>query len=168
MDELSLQRLLIDGLLLMGVMGVIILGSLVANPRLWLQDYAASIRAKVPPNTPGEKRAQRILMVLFLGSLIGILYYSAAQLKAANGGSISFLTAWLHTFLLFNIGNLFDAVVIDYLILTLMKPRFMMLPGTQIADYAIFDDLRLHVANFLKGVVIGAVASVPIAFVVSL
>jgi hypothetical protein len=168
MDGLSLQRILLDGLLLIGVMGVIILGSLVANPRLWLNDYPKAIRAKVPPNTREEKRVQGILMLLFLGSMIGVLYYSAAQLKAANGGSISFLTAWLHTFLLFNIGNLFDAVVIDFLILTLMKPKFMILPGTDIAEYAVYNDWRLHTVNYLKGVVIGAVFSLPIAFIVAL
>jgi hypothetical protein len=58
--------------------------------------------------------------------------------------------------------------VIDYLILTLMKPKFMILPGTQIADYAMYNDLRLHAASYVKGVVIGAVFSLPIAFVVSL
>jgi hypothetical protein len=121
MDTLSLQRLLSDGALLVGVIGVIILGSLVINPRLWLNDYPKEIRAKVPPNTPEEKRVQWVVFVLFLGSMIGIIYYSAAQLKADNGGSISFLTAWLHTFLLFNIANLFDAVVIDLLILTVCR-----------------------------------------------
>jgi hypothetical protein len=107
-------------------------------------------------------------MVLFLGSMIGILYYSNAQLKAANGGSITFLTAWLNTFILFNIGNLFDAVVIDWLILTMMKPKFMILPGTTLAEYAMFNDWRLHLGNYVKGVVIGAVFSLPIAFVATL
>ena len=140
MDTLSVQRLVTDGALLMGVMGVIIFGSLYLNPRLWLHDYPKSIQAKVPGNTPEEKRVQWVVLVLFLGALIGILYFSAAQLKADNGGSISFLTAWLHVYLLFSIGNLFDAVVIDLLILTALKPRFMFLPGTVIADYAALHD----------------------------
>lgn len=168
MDGLSLYRVIIDGLLLCGVMGVIILGSLYANPRLWLQDYPRAIRAKVPPNTREEKRIQWIVGLLFLGSMIGILYYSTAQLKAANGGTISFLTAWVHSFLLFNIGNLFDAVVIDYLILIVMKPKFMVLPGTEIADYGEFNDWRLHMVNYLKGIAIGAVFSLPIAFLATL
>jgi hypothetical protein len=168
MDGLSLPRIALDGLLLVSLMTVIVVGSLYANPRLWLQDYPKSIRAKVAPNTSQEKRAQKILMVLFLGSMIGVLYYSNAQLKAANGGSISFGTAWLNTFILFNIVNLFDAVVIDWLFLTLMKPKFIVLPGTTIAEYAVFNDWRLHVGNYLKGVVIGAVFSLPIAFVATL
>jgi hypothetical protein len=151
MDSLSLQRLILDGLLLWAVMGVIILGSLYANPRLWLRDYPKSIQAKVPPNTPGERRVQWVLMLLFLGWMVGLLYYSATQVKAANGGTISFLTAWAHTFLLFNIGNLFDALVIDWLILTVMKPKFMILPGTDMAEYAVYHDVRLHLTNYLRG-----------------
>lgn len=167
MDTLFLERILTDGLLLVIVIGAIILGSLYANPRLWLQDYPKAIRAKVPPNTPQEKRIQKILTVLFLGSAVGILYYSGTQLKTANGGTLSFLTAWLHTFILFNIFNLFDALVIDYLFLTLMKPSFMILPGTTLAEYTIFNDWRLHVGNYLKGVILGAVFSLPIAFFIT-
>jgi hypothetical protein len=167
-DGLSLQRIVLDGLLLVSVIGVILVGSAYYNARLWLQDFPKAVRAKVAPNTPQEKREQIALMVLFLGSIIGVLYYSNAQLKSANGGVISFGTAWLNTFILFNIGNLFDAVVLDWLVLTVMKPRFMLLPGTTIADYAEFDDWRWHVGNYVKGVVIGAVFSLPIAFVATL
>ena len=58
MNMLPLTDILIYGLLMSIVTGVLILGSLYINPRIWLQDYPAEIRAKVPPNTPDEKRAQ--------------------------------------------------------------------------------------------------------------
>lgn len=164
MDALSLSRILTDGLILSVVLGIVILGSLYFNPRLWLSDYPKEMQAKVPPPTPSEKRLRGLVAGLFLTVIIGWLYASTAQLKAANGGSIPFLAAWLNTFLVFNIFNLFDAVVIDYLILTLMKPRFAILPGTEGMEY-LYLDWRLHVGNYLKGIVVCAVLGLPIAFV---
>lgn len=159
---ITAMHLLNWGLLLCALMGIIVMGSLYANPRLWLQDYPAEIKTKVPPNTPQEKRLQWGLAVVFIGGMIAILYISTIQLKAS--GTLTFFTAWLNAFLLFNIGNLFDAVVLD-LPLAILKPKFMILPNTQLADYAIFNDWRLHVGNYIKGVIIGAVFALPIALV---
>ena len=103
-----------------------------------------------------------MVVVLVLAAIIGPLYYSLAQVKAANGGTITYLAAYLNTFLLFNLCNLFDAVVLDYLLLTMLKPRFLLLPGTEDLTY-LFDDWRMHVGNFLKGIVFSTVASVPLA-----
>jgi hypothetical protein len=166
MDTLSIQRIITDGLFISVVLTIVILGSLYIHPRLWLQDYPKEIREKVPPLSHTEKRWRGVVAVLFLATMVGGLYYSAAQLKAANGGTISFLSAYLHTVIVFNIFNLFDAVVIDYLILTLMKPKFIILPGAKGMEY-LFNNPRMHIANYLKGIVFCAVFSLPIAFIIT-
>jgi len=164
---LILSRVIADGLILSAALGVIILGSLYLNPRLWLNDYPKQMQAKVPPLTAREKWARGILAALFLAVIVGWLYFSTAQLKAANGGTVSFLAAWLNAFLVFNIFNLFDAVVLDLLILTLMKPRFATLPGTEGMEY-LYHNWRMHLTNYLKGIVFCAVLSLPAAFVAAL
>jgi hypothetical protein len=165
---LSISRVLTDGTLLSLAMGAIIIASLVYNPRIWLQDYPETVRKLVPPLTDAEKRAQRILMVPFLLLFLVGPYLSTASLRAESGGILPFAVAYLNTFLVLNIFNLFDAVVIDLLFLTLMKPRFMILPGTTLADYGEMYHWGMHLRNYVKGIVIAAVLALPIALVAML
>src|SRR5689334_2572866 len=124
------QHIVIDGLLLSLVLGVIIMASLKYNPRLWLQDYPKEVQAKVPPVSKREKLQQRILTLPVLLLTFGIPYLSVTWVKAAQGGAISFPVAFLTVVGILQLFNLFDAVVLDYLILTVMKPRFALIPGT--------------------------------------
>jgi hypothetical protein len=167
MITLSLERILIDGALLSLGMSIIIFGSLYLNPRLWLQDYPPEIRAVVPPLTPHEKRAQRLLMLPFMLVMLGIPLYSTYLLRVANGGTISFLSAYLNIAAILNIFNLFDALVIDFLILTLMKPKFATLPGTEGMEH-LYTNLPLQLRNYLKGIVVVAVLSLPLALIATL
>jgi hypothetical protein len=160
------MQILVDGLILSLALSVMVLGSLYANPRLWLQDYPAEMRAKVPPLTRREKQARLVLVVLFFGVAIAGLYYSSLRLLDANGGSVTFLTAFLHIFLVLNIFNLFDAVVLDYLLLTRNTPRFVILPGTEGMEY-LFHDSRMHIVNYLKGIVVCAILSIPAALIIA-
>jgi hypothetical protein len=155
-------RLLIDSALLCLAMSVIIFGSLRWNARLWLQDYPAEIKAKEPPLTKSEKFQRGIVAILFISALLGIPVLSTAQLRAANGGQLNFLSAYVNFWLLSNIANLFDALVIDWLILGKMKPAFVMLPSTKGLEH-LFTDRKLHLNNFVKGVVICTVFSAPLA-----
>ena len=161
---LSLPRILIDGTILSLVMSAIIFASIRYNPRLWLQDYPAEIRAKVPPINAQEKRAQRLMMIPFLLVLIGLPVYSTYLLRLENGGTISFLSAYLNAFFVLNLFNLFDAVVIDLLIGTFIKPRFAVIPGAEGMEY-VFRNWGWHLANYLKGIVFCAIFSLPLALV---
>jgi hypothetical protein len=166
MTTLSLTSILVDGLILSLSLSVVILGSLYVNPRLWLHDYPAAMQERVPPLTRAEKRARLALTTLFLGVGFAALAYSSGRLLAANGGTVSFLTAFVHFFLMMNIFNLFDAVVLDFLLLALLKPKFAVLPGTEDLVY-LFEDWGMHLRNYLKGIIVCAVLSIPVALVVA-
>src|SRR5690606_32906363 len=126
------------------------------------------IRRQVPPLTPAEKRAQRIVLIPFLLLMLVGPYLSVAGLRADSGGSLPFVTAYLHVFLLLNIFNLFDAVIIDLAVLTLLKPRFMILPRTAAAAYAAQHHCGLQLRNDLTGVISCAVLALPLAQVAAL
>jgi len=162
---LSLERILIDGTLLCVILGGLIMASLYFNPRLWLQDYPKPVQAKVPPLNGVEKRQQRLLMLPFLLVMLGIPLYSAYILRKETGAD--FLSVYLHVFTLAQLFNLFDAVVLDLLILTFMKPKFAVIPGAEGMEY-LYHDWGMHLRNFLKGVVICTVISLPIAGLVML
>jgi len=164
LDSLALQRILINGSVLSLVVGVIILGSLMYNARLWLQDYPKPIRDKVPPLSPAEKRDRAIVAVLFMSVMFGGVILETLYLRTGQAGAISFGAAYLHIFLMLAILNLFDALVLDLFIITLLKPRFVILPGAEGMEY-LFHDYRKHLTDFLKGMVFCAVGSLPFAII---
>ncbi|MEZ4667239.1 MAG: hypothetical protein R3E39_04860 [Anaerolineae bacterium] len=163
---LSVYRIIIDSTILNLALGVIVLGSLYLNARLWLQDYPAQARAKVPPNTPTENRLKLFVMIPMLVLLAGMPLYSNYQLRLANGGELTFLTAFLNTLIITQLFNLFDALVLDLLILTYIKPKFVVIPGMDAAELDIlFRDWKMNLRNYLKGIVICTVFSLPIAII---
>jgi hypothetical protein len=164
LDSLALQRILINGTVLSLVLGVIILASLKYNARLWLQDYPKPIRDKVPPLSATEKRERAVVAVVVIGILLGGAVLQIAQLRASPAGTITFGAAYLSIFLVLAMFNLFDALVLDLIILTLFTPRFVILPGAEGMEY-LFHDYRKHLTDFLKGMVFCAVASVPFAVI---
>lgn len=167
MDGLSFTRILFDGLILSAGMSVIVIGSLYYNPRLWLQDYPPDVRTRVAPQTPAEKRQQAVVALAFFAFAIGVLVYSLAQLRAAYGGAVPFAAAYLHTFGVMSVFNLFDAVVLDAVLLAGLKPRFAILPGTEGMDH-LWGTWQWHVVNFVKGIGFCAILSLPFALIASL
>lgn len=164
MNSIALQHVLLNGTIITLLVSAIILGSLMYNARLWLQDYPKAIREKVPPLSAVEKRQRAVVAVLFMGVLFGGLLLTALQLR---GRALSFGEAYLLFFIMLFIFNLFDALVIDLLIITVFKPRFVILPGAEGMEY-LFNDYRKHVGDFLKGIVFCAVASLPFAALAAL
>jgi hypothetical protein len=160
----SLTQILIDGLLMSLALSVLIFASLRYNPRLWLQDYPKAVRETQPPLTKEEKRARLVMALPFMLLMLGIPFWSTYQLRIANGGTLDFLTAYLNTFLVLNIFNLFDAVVIDYLILSVMKPKFAFIPGTEALMQQVID-WRWHVRGYLVGIIFCAVGGLIITAV---
>ena len=161
------QHILVDGLLFSVIIGTLVMVSLWYNPRLWLQDYPQVVKDKVPPITAQEKRLQIFIVVPFLLLMVGAPYLSVTLVKVANGGTITFPFAYLTALGVLQVFNLFDAVVLDYLILVRMKPAFAIIPGTTSED-SFNVGVAFQVRNFLKGIVICAVLALPIAFVASL
>lgn len=166
LDSLTLQRSLLNGIILSLVLGVVVMGSLIYNARLWLQDYPKPIQEKVPPLSPAEKRERVVVAVLVMGILLGGLILETLQLRA-DPGVISFGPAYLNFFSMLFIFNLFDALVLDLFILTLLKPKFAIHAGAEGMEY-LFNDYRKQLVDFLKGIVFCVVASLPFAVFVIL
>lgn len=165
MPDIFPVQVLTDGLLLSAVVGVIIMISLFVNPRIWRHDYPEAIRVKIPPLNALEKRQRAVFAVLFMGGTVGLTLFFGLQLREQQGGALSFLTIFVHLYLVFNIFNLFDAVVLDYLFLGLLRPKFALVPEIAGMEHVLMDT-RLHITNYLKGIIFGAVFSLPLALLV--
>jgi hypothetical protein len=167
LDSSALQRTLLNGIFLSLLLGNIILASLMYNVRLWLSDFPKPIQAKVPPLSPREKRDQSVLTVLFMGVLLGGLILETVQLRMDNpgaAGTLTFGTAYLHVFILLAIFNLFDAIVLDWIVLTLLKPKCTIPSGAEGMEHLLYDPGKQR-RDFLKGMVFCAIGSLPFAAV---
>lgn len=166
MEVSLLSHGLAYGIVLSLIMTVIIVGSLYVNPRFWLQDYPEPIRDKLLPLTAGEKRAQRLLMLPFLAFMIGIPLYAVWTLKVQAGG-LAFLDAFVGAFVVLNIFNLVDAVIINLLLLAFLTPKFAIPAGA--GDLSLYlRDWGAYLANYLESIVLAAVLGLVIAAVVTL
>ncbi|MBC8099272.1 MAG: hypothetical protein H7Y11_07495 [Armatimonadetes bacterium] len=163
----SLANIIVDGVILSIGLSIIVLGSMRFNPRLWLRDYPPEVQAVVAPVTPIEKRQQQIVMVLFMAVSAAVLFVSLSSLHAANNGNPAFLALFLNLYGVLIIFNITDAVILDYLILMRMKPRFAVIPGSEAVYEASFPSLQVQMGDFLKGCVIIGVVSLVVAGLVT-
>jgi hypothetical protein len=141
------------------VVWLVLLGR--TNPRIMLQDYPRDVQAAVPPKTAQERR-QTIywalpLFLLFLGFPV-----AAALTAEAAGGDV--LTIALCAFGVGVVINLFDLLVLDWLMFCTWTPQFVVLPGTE--GMAGYKNYGLHFRGFLTGIVISAALSAIIAGIV--
>jgi hypothetical protein len=150
---LSLANILAEGLLLSLLLSLVVLGSIRFNPRLWLQDAPPQIKALVAPMTPTEKRQQKLVAAFILGLPVLILWLSITRLHAQSVSNPSFITVFLDAFGVLMVFNLFDLLVLDYLLLTIIKPKFAIIPGTEAVHQQYLYSYRFHFVGFLKGCV---------------
>lgn len=164
-DQLSLKRILTDGSVLSAVQGSIIVASLYYNPEIWYDDYPDEIKAKFGPMSAAAKKQRLIVAIPFLVSMLGLPSYSNLKLKRENHGRLSFKNGFINAYAVYTLFGLFDLLVIDYLLLIRLRPRFAVLPGTDDLHYA--NDFRYHLNGFLKGLGFGMIPSLIIAYLTS-
>ena len=162
MASLLLNHVLIDGAIGSLIVGGVLIAITLINPRILIDDFPKEVQARIPPLTNQEKRLRTISTVLFLGSMVVVFLVSDQRLKTDNGGSLPFVVAYVSTYLLFLFFNLFDLIVIDYLIICVWKPKFTIVPGSEGLEH-LYQNFAYHFKAFLKGLVIGLVMSLPIA-----
>ena len=127
--------------------GYLLLMMVSTSPRVWgYSDYSDAIKAKIPPQTKKEKRLALIIGLPWIIFTFGFPIYSTIVLKSKLGGEIPFWTAFLNVFVLVCLAVLGDLVILDWLIVSKITPKFVIIPGTEEADYKDFSHhYRAHV-----------------------
>ena len=122
------------------VNGYLLLVMLTTSPRVWgYSDYSDAIKAKVPPQTKKERRLAVIIAIPWMIFTFGFPIVSTYVLKSRLGGEIPFWAAFLNVFVLAFLAVIGDLVILDWLIVSRLTPRFVMIPGTEKADYQDFS-----------------------------
>jgi hypothetical protein len=156
-----LEQSLVYGFILSLILGVLIYGSLFINPEIWLHDFPPDIRAKYGPAGEKALRQRKILSALFFPAILGVLIVSLVHLSRVSGGELAFMPVFLNLLTILMVFNLFDLVILDWLIALVIRPRFMILPGTE--GMAGYRDFTFHLRGFLKGTLLLTITSLVIA-----
>ncbi|MBN1265265.1 MAG: hypothetical protein JXA25_07215 [Anaerolineales bacterium] len=161
---MDLQKLLTDGAILSGLASLFIVISLRLYPRIWLHDYPADIQAAVPSKTPQEKKLSLLWGIPFMLLLLAVPLFSTLTLEQQAGGTIPFWTLFLHAFGIVLIFNLFDWLILDWLMFCTITPEFLVIPGSE--GMSGYKDYWFHFRGFLFGTLFSAFGGLIIAVVV--
>lgn len=149
MNLAILQSSLIYGLILSVLMFFLIFGRLYYNPEIWLNDYPPDIRQKYGPASEKTQRQKRCINLPLFLFILGVLVASLLPLPKLAGDSLTFTVVFLNFYSIFMVFNLVDLLVFDWLIALTLRPKFMILPGTE--GFAGYHDYGFHFRGFLKG-----------------
>jgi hypothetical protein len=153
-------------ILVYGIPGSLVLSALILvmlwhNPRLLLQDYPKDVRDAVPPKTPAEKRWSAYWAGVFLVLLIAFPGFAALSAKAAHQGFPGVILSAFGVGFLF---NLVDWLILDWLIVCTITPKFVVIPGTE--GMAGYKNYAMHFKGVLVGTGVSVVMGVLIAALV--
>ena len=135
--------------LLYSLLGSVALLLIALNgPRLMLQDYPKEIRQAVPPKTKAERRRLTGLGIPFVLVLVG--FPLLIGIHYARQGSADFWQVMRVVWGLMPFFNVYDLLVIDWLIVCFITPRLVVIPGTE--GNPGYKNYRFHFVGFLKGI----------------
>jgi len=157
-----LINIIYHGLICSILLSTIILLLLLKSPRIFLEGYPDSIRSCVPPKTKLEKRWSLYYGIPFLSVLVLYPLLIGWQLEGLNNDGFMSLVVLIWGILL--VFNLFDLLIIDWLLICVITPKFVIIPGTE--GNKGYNDYGFHFLAFLKGTIITLVMAFLISFVI--
>lgn len=126
------------------------------NVEMLLNDYPPDIRAKFGSMSAEARKQANLASLPLLGMLIAVTIAALIQLRQSAGG-LKLANTLIVTIVIFQVWNLMDLILLDWFILMTLRPRFMILPGTE--GSAGYRDYRFHFRKFLNGIVFTLILS---------
>jgi hypothetical protein len=154
MEFLHTSTFLWHSLIYCGLFVLILVPVGFVNNRIMLHSYPKAIQAMVPPKTAAERRQTFIFALPMLCVLIG---FPAFASWTYNSPSPTFLNLFTYMWAIMLVGNIFDLLILDWLIFCSISPDFMKIKGTEKSPA--YKDYMFHFLGSLKGIVITAVMS---------
>ena len=130
---------------------------------------AARLSRRDPRQSPPENRARKAIVTdlrdTTLGSACGSTIHLNSSPEAPGWGDVSFLQLFLNAFGVAFAFNLFDLLLLDWLMFCTITPKFVVIPGTEGMEG--YKDYSYHFRASLIGTVLSVVAGLVIAGIVS-
>ena len=154
LEHLSARRIGMDSLLLSGTMSGLIIFIARFNPEIL--DRVGEVSDKT-------KKQRLLFFVPSLLLLLGIPLRSNLLLKKQNKGELTFFSAFFNAYSISVITNLFDLLVLDYLVLIHWQPAFLKLPIARLNP--IYMKHSFHFKAFLRGLILMIIPNLVLAAV---
>lgn len=156
-------KMVIEGSIYAVVLALIVTISQLFNPRLWRNCYPKAIQDVVPERTKDEMRIKLLVGIPFILIMFGYPVVSTFILKSNMGTSYTFFYGLLNMMVISSCFNLFDLIVLDWLVFSSIKPKYLMLEGTQ--GMKEYGDYLFHARAALKGFLISLVFSIIVSLI---
>jgi len=122
------------------VTGYLLILMITTSPRVWgYSDFPQATKNKVQPQTSNEKKLAVVVALPWFLFTLGFPVYSTLCLKAKLSNEISFWTAFINFVVLFGLATVGDLVILDWLIISKLTPKFVIMPGSEKEDYKDFS-----------------------------
>jgi hypothetical protein len=153
--------LFIESIILCGIFTALILPPLYRNPLSQIMNYPAAIRKRVEslpqyqgglPQVKAKKRGQKIAFVIIAVFVFAALAYFSGQR--------TFISAFVHLFLLAFAVNLYDLIVLDMLIFC--RDKRLRIPGTEDMEREYRSPVH-HIKAAVKGTAVSVMLAAPAA-----
>lgn len=162
--DMTLRRILADGLTACVPFTLVVWTSFFWKPRLWLHSLPADIQAMAPPKSAAERRTTIWMGALVLLCFFGVPSFLTWRLHSTIPGGLSIRDSLTHLWGVWMIVNAWDLVGMDWPYAYLVDPRRPPIPGTRGARG--YKDYAFHSKAFLKASVLGLAVIVPVAVVI--
>jgi hypothetical protein len=154
-----------DAAIYVGLATLSLLGLLLYSPRMMVQDYPPAIRAVVPAKTSAELRQSLILGLPFVMVLFVYPIYATFGFHTRSHDA-GFLALWAYAFGIAFAFNLWDWLIIDWLLFCAVTPKWLVISGSE--GHPAYKDYFFHFRGFLIGTVFTAGLGLLVATTVTL
>lgn len=129
--------------------------SVIKWPQLLLHDYPKELQEVIhlPPFV--KKKAAYAFSAVCMVVLVVLLF--AGPLVTYGAQPVGFPVVFLHLLVITMCWNVFDLLVMDWLIFCTLRPRFIVLPGSE--GHPAYANYAFHFVGLLKGCAISLVGS---------
>ena len=121
--------IIVHGLIYAGGFALIILISVLVNPRIWMQDFPEDIKSSIPPKTNRETKQTFITGFLFALFIVGFPLYSLSVKVNELSADFFFSMLFLNSFSVMMICNIIYWIVLDFIIFNILISRIRTVSG---------------------------------------
>lgn len=161
---------LIFGGLLSLALGIIMSISFLIAADMWVGDYPPDIKAAYGEMSSRARQYRPWIGALFFGTLGAIVIAALVRLHALAPNLIGFWPVFwadfLTVFIVLMTFNLFDLLIIDWLIFVIIQPKLIVLPGTEGMES--YKDYIFHLRAFGIGTIFSTAGALIITLVAAL
>jgi hypothetical protein len=147
---MDISIILLHGLIGSLLLTVALLFIGLKGPRIMLQDYPKSIQEATSPKSKQEKKQTFIYGWPFMAVMI--FYPLAVGLFYNQQVELTFLQNLYLTWGILLFFNLYDLLILDWLMFCTITPKFIVIPGTE--GNTGYKDYWFHFIGFIKGILI--------------